>query len=731
MKKFLFLIALITVSNVSISFAQESSHKITLEDIFSSGTFTEERLPGLTPMADDEHYLVTDNDSINIYSYKSGRLTGTLVTGKDLIPDGDSIPITMRSYSLSNDEKQILFTTKTEHIYRRSSKSYYYIYSIPEKSLVPLSENGKQMHATFSPDGKYIAFVRDNNLFYYNISTKTEKKITSDGELNKIINGSADWVYEEEFHFSKAFFWSPDSKKIAFYRFNESKVKEFTMMMWGDLYPQPYTFKYPKAGEENSIIDIQVYHLDSGEFSEMDIGAETDIYIPRIKWTNDSDLLSIQWMNRLQNQFKIILTDASTGKPEIIYNETNKYYINITDDLTFLKNNDGFIITSEQDGFNHIYLYDILGNLEQQITKGDWEVDQLKGIDEEGQWIYFTSTESSPLNRELYRIRFDGSQKTRISEREGTNNANFSNKFKYFINTFSDANTPPIVEVYSAKGKRIRSITENLKLKEAIQTYNFSKKEFFNFLTSDVVRLNGWMIKPPNFNPDYKYPVLMYVYGGPGSQTVTNSWSRRNSWFQMLAQQGIIVVSVDNRGTGGRGEKFKKATYMQLGKYETIDQIEAAQYLGSLDYVDFKRIGIWGWSYGGFMAANCMTQGSDWFSMGIAVAPVTNWRYYDNIYTERFMRTPMENPEGYDNNSPINHTEKLKGKFLLIHGTADDNVHLQNSMDLITALVSENKQFEMQFYPNSNHGIYTGKNTTYHLYKRMTDFILENLNENH
>jgi dipeptidyl-peptidase-4 len=634
----------------------------------------------------------------------------------------------MRSFTLSHTEKRILFSTETERIYRHSSKSEYYVYNIETSKLGRLSQNGKQRLATFSPDDSKVAFVRENNLYIKDLATDEEIPITKDGLFNHIIYGATDWVYEEEFGFSKAFFWSPDSKKIAFYRFDESDVKEFHMTMWGELYPEPYKYKYPKAGEKNSIVQIWVYDLETKNMNSMDIGEEIDIYIPRIKWTQDPNVLSIQWMNRLQNELKILLADASSGVTETIYHERNKYYIDISDDLTFLEDKEHFIFSSEQDGYNHIYLYDMLGNLENQVTKGDWVVKELVGVDEKKGIVYFLSSESSPLNRELYSVKIDGSGKKKLSEFDGNNSVKFSKKYNYYVNSFSDAATPPIITVHDGKGKKIRTIKDNHKLKETINEYKFSQKEFFTFQTTENIELNGWMIKPHDFDSSKKYPVLMYVYGGPGSQTVRNSWGS-NLWYQYLSSQGLIVVSVDNRGTGSRGEEFKKMTYKQLGKYETIDQIEAAKYLGSLDFVDSERIGIWGWSYGGYMSTSCLAKGADYFSMAIAVAPVTNWRYYDNIYTERFMRTPQENPEGYDDNSPINHVDKIKGKLLLIHGTADDNVHFQNAIDLTTALVDANVQFEMQFYPNSNHGIYTGRNTTQHLYTRMTEFIKKNLIE--
>jgi dipeptidyl-peptidase-4 len=582
--------------------------------------------------------------------------------------------------------------------------------------------------ATFSPDGKKVAFMRDNNLFIKDLQSGEEKQFTTDGEINKIINGAPDWVYEEEFSFSKAFEWSPDGSSIAFIRFDESKVKEYELTIYGELYPEHYKYKYPKAGEDNSVVSVHIYHLADGKTTKVDIGTNTDIYIPRIKWTKNPKVLSVQRLNRLQNKWEILLADADNGSTKVLYTEENKYYIDITDNLYFLDNEKGFIFTSEKDGYNHIYYYDMQGNEVAQLTKGNFDVTEVYGLDEKRALLFYQAAKSSPLNRELFSVNINNGKTEQISTKTGTNSAQFSSDFKYFVNTFSDANTPPYMTVNRDNGNELYVLEDNKELVKLLKQHKYSNKEFFTFKTDDDIELNGWMIKPSDFDSTKRYPVFMYLYGGPGSQTVTNSWGWSNLlWFEMLAQKGYIVVSVDNRGTGARGEVFKKATYLKLGYLETIDQINANKYLGTLPYVDSKRIGIFGWSFGGYMSTLCMTKGAAYFKAGIAVAPVTNWRYYDNIYTERFMRKPQENGDSYDSNSPISHAEKLKGKYLLIHGLADDNVHPQNSMDLITALVNENKQFEMQMYPNSNHGIYTGRYTHYHVYKRMTDFILQNL----
>jgi len=726
MKKY-FLLFIIACGSSMLN-AQISKKDITLDDIWQKYTFYPKALDEVRPMKDGENYCMLENDiMINEYAYKTGEKTGTIVRTSQLIPAGAKDGISIDEYTFSPDETKILIGTETEKIYRYSTKMEYYIWDIKTEKLTKLSAGGKERLASFSPDGSKIVFLRDNNIFVTDIATGKEQQVTTDGLWNNIINGSPDWVYEEEFEFTKAYAWSPDGSKLAFYRFDESKVKEYDMVLYDSLYPTVYKYKYPKAGEDNSIVSIHVYDLKSGKTQLMDVGSEKDQYIPRIKWTEDSNILSIQRMNRLQNKLEILLADATAGTSKVIYTEMNKYYIEISNNLTFLKDKKHFIFTSDKDGYTHIYLYNIDGSLVKQLTSGNFEVSDIKGVDEKNDLVYFVSDEEAAYDKALYSVKLDGTKKTKISEKEGTNDADFSEGYKYFINTYSNANTPSIYTINKANGKELKTLIDNSAIVAATKEFGFTQEEFFKFKTSDNIELNGWMIKPPDFVATKKYPVLMYVYGGPGDQTVKNSWGYFDyAWFEMLAQKGYIVVSVDNRGTGGRGETFKKCTYGQLGKLETADQIETAKYLGNLAYVDKARIGIWGWSYGGYMTALCLTKGADYFKMGIAVAPVTNWRYYDNIYTERYMGLPKDNASGYDDNSPVNHVKKLKGKFLLVHGTGDDNVHFQNSMMLADALVNANKQFEMQFYPNKNHSIYGGY-TRFHLFTRMTDFILENL----
>ncbi len=710
---------------VNISNAQE---KVVLDDLYKKGTFRANNIYGLMSMKDGVHYtnLNMGRKSIIKYSYETGEKVETIFKASDF--DNDLFNWIL-DYQFSADESKILISVQYEPIYRHSFKAEYFIYDLNDKTLVQLSTNGKQQLATFSPDGKKIAFVRENNIYVKDITTKNseEKQLTFDGEWNKIINGAPDWVYEEEFSYSKAFDWSEDSKKIAFLKTDESNVNMFSMPMYGNLYPENYDYKYPKAGEENSKVSLHVVDVETGKIIEADMGDLNDKYIYRLKFTKDPNVLSAIKMNRLQNKFELFLINAKTGTSDIILTLTDEKYIEDHDDLTFLDDKKHFILSHEKSGYRHLYLYNINGKLLNQITTGDWEVTDFYGVDEKSKTVYFQAAKTSPLNREVYSISLDGSNLTALSVREGTNSANFSAGFQYFINDFSDANTPPYVTLNDSKGKQIRELETNKHLvKKITEEYKFSKKEFFTFTTSEGVELNAWMIKPQKFKKSKKHPVFMYVYGGPGSQTVTNSWDRDMAWWQLLAQKGYIIVSVDNRGTGARGKDFRQVTYEQLGKYEVLDQIEAAKYLGKQKYIDPERIGIFGWSYGGYMSSLCLTIGAKWFKLGIAVAPVTNWRYYDSIYTERYNGIPKDNADGYDKNSPINHAKEMKGKFLIIHGTADDNVHFQNSVDFITKLINADVDFETMYYPNKDHSIYGG-NTRNHLYRKMTNFIVDNL----
>ncbi len=728
MKKLLTIfLAIFFVSIGNVLDAQQITKELTLDLLFKNRTLRTKGVYGIIPSKNPEQFYKLEKDTLFTYNYKTNSKSGYLITTNQLITSkGDTL--SLDEFEFSGDESKILIATGSEAIYRHSVKSDYYVFDISKRKLTQLSTGGKQRLAEFSPDATKVAFVRDNNLFVKDLNTEKETQVTTDGLDRSIINGTTDWVYEEEFSFTKAFYWSPDGSKIAFYRMDESKVKEYSLTMYEDLYPDQSKYKYPKAGEDNSIVSILMYNLADGSITTMDIGAETDQYIPRIKWTGLKDKLAIMRMNRLQNKLEILVNDAVTGKNSIVYTEVNKAYIEITDDWQFLPDGKQFLLTSQRDGYNHIYLNNTDGTTGKQLTSGQWEVDHIIGFDAVAKLIYFEAAYSSPVNREICTIDTKNRMKV-IAGRTGTNNAAFSSGYKYFVKTWSDITTPPVYSICDAKGKELHILEDNASFAGKAKEYGLTDRELFQFTTSQGITLNGWMIKPDNFDPEKKYPVLVYLYGGPGSQTVLNSWGRGEIWYQMLAQKGILVVSVDNRGTGFRGEEFRKMTYKELGKYETEDQIELAKYLINKGMADPKKIGIFGWSYGGYMSGLCMTKGADYYSVGIAVAPVTNWRYYDNIYTERYMALPKDNPSGYDDNSPINHVSKLKGKFLLIHGTADDNVHFQNSTEMVKALVSANKQFETMYYPNSNHGIYTGRNTTLHLYTKMTNFLLDNLLE--
>jgi dipeptidyl-peptidase-4 len=715
------------------SIAQENQKTISLDDIWSSRVFAPEMVFGINPMNDGKTYAVIENQSIAVYDYATGNLLHTLVEFSKLVPENGNKPISVRSYQFSSDETKLLIPTETESIYRHSTRSNYYVYDLKTEKLIPLSAQGKQQLASFSPDGNKIAFVRENNLFVKDLILDQEQQITTDGKINEIINGTTDWVYEEEFSFTKAYFWSPDSKKIAFIRFDESDVKEFQMAYYNGLYPEQYVYKYPKAGEDNSIVSVHIWNADNNNLTTVDIGSETDIYIPRIMWTTNPKLLAVQRMNRHQNHLEILLANATDGKTHLLYEEKNKYFIDITDDLTFLPDGKQFIISSEKDGYNHLYLHDMSGKQIRQLTKGPFDVTQFYGYSAKNKKIYYQSAEPGPTEKTIHTVDLKGKKETLIS-RKGQNNASFSKDFSFFINTNTTINSPHLISVHRSNGNELRVLKNNEKLKDTMKEYNWSEVKFFTISHPDItlpdgtpIDLNAWKILPPSFDAEKQYPVLLYIYGGPGSQTVNNAWGGANQWwFQMLAQQGIIVVSVDNRGTGARGETFKKMTYLELGKYETEDLISTAKYLAELPYVDKNKIGVFGWSYGGYMSSLAITKGADHFQCAIAVAPVTNWRYYDNIYTERYMRRPSENSSGYDDNSPINHVDKLKGSYLLVHGSADDNVHYQNAMEMINALSEANIQFELMIYPNRNHGISGGK-TRLHLYRLMTDFLKRNL----
>ncbi|MBZ9632168.1 DPP IV N-terminal domain-containing protein [Salegentibacter sp. LM13S] len=722
--KFSKILVGLLIAATSTIYAQDK--EISLEEIYD-GTFRQERLQSLQSLDNGKEYLVLNRDrdanttSIDVYSYKSGEKVRSLLNSENLSEISG-----FQGFELSENEDKILLSTELEQIYRRSSRGIYYIYDVEDKNLTRLSDN-KVQEPTFSPDASKVAYVFENNIYTYDIASGEETQVTTDGKKNAIINGVTDWVYEEEFAFVRAFDWNKTGTHLAYLKFDETEVPEFSMDMFGqDLYPTQHVFKYPKAGETNSEVSLYTYELATEESEKVALGDYEDFYIPRIKWTQDAEILSVQVLNRHQNDLDLIFVDVEDNEAEVVMNETDEAYIDITNNLTFLEDN-SFIWTSEKDGWNHIYLYDEDGELENQVTEGNWEVTNYYGYDEDSKKIFYQSTENGSVNRDVYSIKINGKNKTRLTEKEGMNSADFSADYTYFINSYTSTETPYEFTLHNAKnGKLVRKIKDNSALLEKEAAYNFTPKEL-STIEVDGNELNMWMIKPNDFDENKEYPLLMFQYSGPGSQSVSNSYFGTNDyWYQLLANEGYIIATVDGRGTGFKGADFKKVTQNELGKYEVEDQIAAAQKLGARDYIDENRIGIWGWSYGGFMSSNAILKGNETFSMAIAVAPVISWRFYDTIYTERYMTTPQENPSGYDENSPINHVEKLKGDYLLIHGGGDDNVHLQNTMRMVEALVQANKQFDWAIYPDRNHGIYGG-NTRLHLYTMMTDFIKEKL----
>lgn len=699
---------------------------LTLEMIYKQGLFSVNKVKGIRSMRDGLHYTVLENShDIIKYSYATGENTDTLFS---LAWTEDLQFSEISSYNLSKDETMLIFSTEQEKIYRYSYQSSYYVYDITRNKIIPVYSRGKQFLAEISPDGSKVAFVFENNIYMKDINKDQIVQITHDGLKNNIINGVPDWLYEEEFALKTGYYWSPDSRKLAYYRFDESDVREYSLILYDSIYPELFSYKYPKVGDKNPIVDIYVYDVMKGVSKKMELAGDSDCYIPRVKWLPTSDRLCIKYLNRLQKKTDFYIADVTIGTSHVFYSEENpRYIIDFADDfITFIDSANSAIIISEQDGFKHLYHYSITGTLINQVTKGNWEIEEFCGIDENSNLLYFTSTEASPLERHLYSINLDGTNKRQLSKNPGYHSASFSQTFKYFILTSSNANTPHQVSLFNRQGELIRVLENNDIIRFLAYHYHFSKKEFFTFSGGGNTELNGFMILPPKFKKHKKYPVLIYVYGGPESQMVANSWDNRLAWLQLLAQKGYIVACADNRGTNGRGEAFRKSIYMNLGKYEVEDQIALARYLESRSYVDKSRIGLFGWSYGGYISLLCMMLGNDVFKTGVAVAPVTDWKFYDTVYTERYMRRPDENEEGYYNGSALNYIDMLKGNMLIIHGLADDNVHFQHTAELITKIKEENKNISMFIYPNENH-LMRGKNALYHVYNQATKFILNNL----
>ncbi len=719
----------------------QQAQKITLEDLFQNGTFRAESVYGLRSMNDGIHYTTMEQGSkIVKYSYQTGEEVETIF---DLSSVKDAPISRFSDYELSDDETKILLTTNTKSIYRHSFTADYFVWNSVTKELNALSDEGSEQLATFSPDGERVAYVRNNNIYIKNLKFGSTSQATFDGKRNEIINGAPDWVYEEEFGFNKAFWWSPNSEFVAYIRFDEREVPEMTFPMYAGmapvyeqykLYPGIERYKYPKAGEKNSVVQVMSYEIKTKKTILVNIGEETDLYIPRLLWSPNNDL-AIMRLNRIQNQMDILYANPYTGETHEVMTEKNDRYISedFLDAFTYLDNGN-FVILSERNGWTHLYLYDKQGvEIAQltdgeiaQLTDGDFDVTDFYGYDAVKKVYYYQAAAESPLRREVYYISQDKKLKGKLSTQEGTNRAVFSKNFKYYVNYFTSNKVPNYITLHETKkNEQIRFLQDNTVLKNKVESMQIPQKEFFTFKTSEGVELNGYMIKPAGFDTSKRYPVLMTQYSGPNSQQVADSWSGVG-WNQYLAQEGFLVVCVDPRGTAARGEDFRKVTYMQLGKYESDDQVEAAKYLTTLPYVDTDNIAIWGWSYGGFMVLLTMEKGGDLFKAGISVAPVTSWRFYDSIYTERYMRTPQVNPDGYDDNSPLSHAGDIKGNLLIIHGSADDNVHAQNTFEMTEKMVQANVPFDMAIYTNRNHGI-RGGNTTMHLYTKMTNFLKEQL----
>ncbi|WP_343603733.1 S9 family peptidase [Fluviicola sp.] len=716
-------LALLFVCIVSFSFAQN----LTVESIWKSGEFYPNRIEGFTALSDGQSFTkIVEEDGkylMKKYQFKDYKGAGTTLINLSAIQFNGK-PLEFDDGKLSKSGKWLLIQTNTASIYRHSYSTVYYIYNVQSKETYKIhAADVPQTLGTFSPDETKLGYVSGNNLFVYNLNTNTSKQITFDGKQNSIINGTTDWVYEEEFAITQGFEWSPDSKYLAFMRFDETDVKQFQMAIYGKLYPDEYTFKYPKAGEANSKVTFHIANVETAGIKAVSLGEYE--YLPRFQWSPIKNEVFVSTLNRHQSHVKYhLVSNPENPSDRIFYEEQSTTYLD-ADNVILLKDGNSMLRTSEKDGYNHIYHLTFSGTLT-QVTKGNWDVMDLYGIDEKKGTVFYSSSENGAMNKSLYSIQWKGTGKTLISSPTGYHDAEFAPGFNYFIRTSSTANTVPTYTLCDRTGKEFQVLETNKALQQKLDGMKLSKKEFLQ-VDGAAGKLNAWIMKPADFDPNKKYPVYFNVYCGPGSNMVTNDYDGANYLYhQLLTQKGYIVFCVDTRGTQFQGAAFKKSTYLQLGKLETEDLIAVAKNLQKESYVDPNRIGIMGWSYGGFMTSLAMTKGADVFKMGIAVAPVTNWRNYDNIYTERFMQTPQENASGYDDNSPVNHADKLKGKFLLIHGSADDNVHYQNTMEFITALVKANKQFDLFIYPNKNHGIYGG-NTRNHLFTMMLDYTLKNL----
>lgn len=698
-----------------MAFLGAFGQEITLDKIYS-GQYRGRGISGISSLSDGEHYAVIEGNAIVKYSYVNTHKIGNIVDGK------------YYNYEFSNDESKILLLTESLPIYRHSFLGKYQVKDLKSGREVLINGGKLVQEPRFSPDASKVAFVEGNNIFYQDLETGKITQITTDGEKNHILNGVSDWVYEEEFGHSRQYEWTKNSDAIVFVKSDETAVREVNLPIYqGNLYPEEMKFKYPKAGEENSKVSAFMYQLSNKKLSKIDLSAFKGYYIINVVPTQKYDEVVLITSERNQNAMDILKVNTKTGKTTKLFTEIDEKWIDTDKNIIEFLEDNSFIWASERDGYRHLYWYNENGKLKKQITKGNWEVVEYYGFNPKTKEVFIQTTQNGSINKVISKVNINTGKSLIISEKEGNNIANFSKNYRYFIETSSAVDKPYTYTLKDKDGILIKDLQNNKEQYKRLERDNFVAKEFFTIPNAVGDSMNAWIIKPKNFDKMKKYPVLMYQYSGPGSQSVENSWDNGNAlWFNMLAQKGYLVVCVDGRGTGFRGAKYKKATYKNLGKYEIEDQITAAKWLGNQPYVDANRIGIFGWSFGGYMTSLALTKGADTFKVGIAVAPVTNWRYYDSIYTERFMGTPQENPSGYDDNSPTNFAHLLKGKLYIIHGTADDNVHFQNAIEFSEALIQHKKQFDFMAYPDKNHGIYGG-NTRQHLYELMTNYILKNL----
>ncbi len=715
---------------------QSFAAKLDLKSI-TRGEFRAESMASLKPLDDGESYSQVSSDGTKIlkYSFKTGKQTGVIFDLNNV--RGPKIRIDrIDGYIFSPDGKRILIQTDTRYIYRRSFTATYYIYEVQNNKMGPLSVGGEQQTPLFSPDGNMIAFVRENNIFLVKLLyDNAESQVTTDGERNKIINGIPDWVYEEEFSTNRSMVFTADSRQLVWIKYDESAVKEYSFQWFRGshptmdeylTYPGSYVYKYPKAGEDNSKVGVYSFDIKSRKTRQIEVPLDADGYIPRIVMTSDPTKVAVFTMNRHQDDMRIYMANPLTTLSKLVVQDKVDKYVKQESMCGVTFTDQHILVPSERDGYNHIYVYTLNGQLKRQVVKGQYEVTDIYGMDDKTGDVYYAANELGPQDKQVYVSHANGKTE-RLTTKEGQNNATFSRGFRYFINIWSDLNNPPVYTLNDARGRVLHTMIDNSALKQKYDSYGLGTKELFSFTTSEGVKLNGWMVKPADFSPSKRYPVIMFQYGGPGSQQVLNNWNigaagQGAILEQYMAQQGYIVACVDNRGTGGRGAEFEKCTYLRLGEKESFDQVEAAIWLGQQPYVDKDRIGMWGWSYGGWNTLMSMSEGRPVFCAGVAVAPPTCWRYYDTVYTERYMRTPKENKSGYDEVNPIARAAKLNGALLICHGLADDNVHFQNAAEYTEALVQADKDFKENIYVNRNHGI-SGGNTRNHLYRQIIQWF--------